>query len=100
MKDFQFFQFFCGRTDITPAENASVHLDKPLRLGVVEGSWGWHRELPGLGKRWGEVGDPPERGVKMFELAQTNIFTPEQKKGGGTHSRFVAHCWLAGLGGG
>ena len=26
---------------------------------------------------------PPERGVKMFQLAQTNIFTPERKKGGG-----------------
>ena len=37
-----------------------VHLDKPLRLGVVEGSWGWQRELPGHGnKRWGEVSPPP-----------------------------------------
>ena len=36
----------------------------------------------------------------MFELAQTNIFTPERKKGGGTHWRFVAHCWQGlGLGG-
>ena len=78
-----------------------VHLDKPLRLGVVEGSWGWQRDLPGLGKRWGEVGDPPKRGVKMFELAQTNIFTPERKKSGATHWRFVAHCWQGlGLGGG
>ena len=33
----------------------------------------------------------------MFELAQTNIFTPERKKGGATHWRFVAHCWQ-GLG--
>ena len=39
-----------------------VHLDKPLRLGVVEGSWGWQRELPGPGKRCGEVGDPPKGG--------------------------------------
>ena len=80
-----------------------VHLDKPLRLGVVKGSWGWQRELPGQGnERWGEVGTPPERGVKMFELAQTNIFGPERKKGGGggTHWRFVAHCWQGlGLGG-
>ena len=71
---------------------------------VVEGSWGWQRELPGPGnKRWGEVPPPPpERGVKMFELAQTNIFTPERKRGGGgTHWRFVAHCWQGlGLGGG
>ena len=71
-----------------------VHLDKPLRLGVVEGSRGWQRELPQPGnKRWGEVGPPPERRVKMFELAQTNIFTPEPKKGGANHWRFGAHCW-------
>ena len=44
---------------------------------------------------------PPKRGVKMFELAQTNIFTPKRKKGGATHWRFVAHCWQGlGLGGG
>ena len=43
---------------------------------------------------------PPEMAVRMFELAQTNIFTPERKKGGG-HWRFLAHCWQgAGLGGG
>ena len=36
----------------------------------------------------------------IFELAQTNIFTPERKKGGGTHWRLVAHCWQGlGLGG-
>ena len=36
----------------------------------------------------------------MFELAQTNIFTPERKKGGANHWRFVAHCWQGlGLGG-
>ena len=36
----------------------------------------------------------------MFELAQTNIFTPEGKKGGATHWRFVARCWQGlGLGG-
>ena len=70
-------------------EGGVVHLDKPLRLGVVNGSWGWQRELPGPGKRWGggcsPPPPPPEMGVKMFELAQTNIFTPEQKKGGATH---------------
>ena len=39
-------------------------------------------------------------GVKMFQLAQTNIFGPERKKGGGTHWRFVANCWHGlGLGG-
>ena len=39
-----------------------VHLDKPLRPGVVEGSWGWQSELPEPGQRWGEVGDPPKWG--------------------------------------
>ena len=40
-----------------------VHLDKPLRLGVVEGSCGWQRELPGQrNKRWGEVPPPPPKG--------------------------------------
>ena len=38
-----------------------VHLDKPPRLGVVNGLWGWQRELPGPGKRWGEV-PPPKWG--------------------------------------
>ena len=36
----------------------------------------------------------------MFELAQLNLFTPEVKKGGGSHWRFIAMCWQAlGLGG-
>ena len=40
-----------------------VHLDKPLHLGVVEGSWGWQRELPGQGnKPLGEVPPPPPKG--------------------------------------
>ena len=39
-----------------------VHLDRPLRLWVVNGWWGWQPELPGPGKRWGEV-RPPQMGV-------------------------------------
>ena len=37
----------------------------------------------------------------MFTLAQTNMFTPERKKGGGgTNWRSVANCWQGlGLGG-
>ena len=73
-----------------------VHLDKSLRLGVVDGSRGWQRELLGPGKRWGEVGDPPEMGVKMFELAQTNFFTPERKKGGGGHPLAIRRPLLTG----
>ena len=37
-------------------------MDKPLRLGVVNGSWGWQRELPGPGKGWGEVPPPQKKG--------------------------------------
>ena len=81
-----------------------VHLDKPLRLGLINGSSGWRRELPGPGKRRGEVPPPPppqkKMEVKMFESAQTNIFTPERTKVGGTHWQFVPHCWQGlGLGG-
>ena len=40
---------------------------------------------------------PPERGVKMFELAQTNIFMHEWKKGGG-HPLAIRRPLLAGAG--
>ena len=63
-------------------EGGVVHLDKPMRVEVVRGWWGWEPELPG--RKWGETRPPPppEKGVKMFELAQHNLFTPEKKKGG------------------
>ena len=49
-------------------------------------------------------GDPPsENAVKMFELAQLNLFTPEVTRGGGggaSHWQFSAMCSQAlGLGG-
>ena len=72
-------------------EGGVGHLNKPLRLGVVRGGWGWQRELPG--KKWGETRPPLEMGVKTFELAQLNLFIPERKKGGGPHCRFIAKCW-------
>ena len=79
-------------------EGRVVHLDKPMRVGVVRGWWGRERELPR--RKWGETPPPPEKGVKMFELAQFKLFTPEKKKGGGTHRRFIGNCWQAwGLGG-
>ena len=34
---------------------------------------------------------PPEKGVKMFELAQLNLCTPEKKKWGTTHWLFIAN---------
>ena len=38
---------------------------------------------------------PPhsEKGVKMFELAQLNVFTHDVKKGGWGPWRFIAHHW-------
>ena len=40
------------------------------------------------------------KGVKMFEMAQLNVFTSNLKKGGGRFFRFLCHCWEAmGLGG-
>ena len=70
-------------------EEAVVHLDKPMRRGVVRGWWGWEQEL--RGRKRGET-LPPGKGVKMFELALLNPFTHEREKGGGTHWRFIAIC--------
>ena len=43
---------------------------------------------------------PSEERVKIFELAQLNVFTPDVKKGGAGHWRFIAMGWQAmGLGG-
>ena len=40
-----------------------VHLDKPLRLGVVEGSWGWQRvSCRGRGISDGGRSGPPRKG--------------------------------------
>ena len=72
-----------------------VQLDKPLRLGMVEGWWGWQQELPE--KKGGETPPHLDMGVKMYELAQTNLFTSQRKKRGATHWRFIAIYWQ-GLG--
>ena len=81
-------------------EGRVVRLDKPLRVGggprVVGVATGVARAEMG--------GDappsPPAKGVKMFELAQLNLLTPEVKKGGGQplaiHRRMLA---FAGTGG-
>ena len=38
--------------------------------------------------------------MKIFELAQINLFSPEVKNGGASHWRFIAMYWQAlGLGG-
>ena len=76
-----------------------MHLDKHLRVGGVPGSWGWPPELPG--RKWGETPPPhPEKGMKMFELGQLNLFTPEKKKGGGQPLAIHRHVLAsAGTGG-
>ena len=51
------------------------------------------------GEEMGGDAPPLEMGVKMYELAELNLFTPERKRGGG-HWRFIANCWQGlGLGG-
>ena len=60
--------------------------------------------VAGAGEAMGRGAPPsPEMGVKMFELAQTNIFTPERKRGGGAptgDSSPTAGDWQGlGLGG-
>ena len=73
-----------------------VHRDKPGGGGAR--GWWWQPELPG--RKWGEATPPSGKWVKMFELAQLNLFTPEVKKQGASHWRFIAKCWQAlGLGG-
>ena len=76
-----------------------VHKDKPLRFGGrVSGEWWWQPEMSG-GKK-GQLGPPSDKGVKMFELAQFNIFTRDVNKVGAGHFGFVCMCWQAmGLGG-
>ena len=76
-------------------------MDKPLRLGVVNGSWGWQRELPGPRKGWGEVPPPSRNGGEDVRVCANLRLHPRAEKGGGrTHWRFVAHCWQGlGLGG-
>ena len=43
---------------------------------------------------------PPEMGVKLFELAQSNIVTPERKKGGDPLAIRRPLLARAGFGGG
>ena len=68
-------------------------------------AWGWSRgrgggnvSCRGRGTSGGgRCPPPPERGVKMFELAQASIFTPERKRGEG-HPLAICRPLLAGAG--
>ena len=35
---------------------------------------------------------PSDKGVKMFELAELNVFIPKVRRGGATHWWFIARC--------
>ena len=71
-----------------------VQLDKPLLRGWSEGG-GVATEVSG--EEMGEHAPalPPEMGVKMFESAQLNLFTPRGKMGG--HPLAIYHQLLAGV---
>ena len=76
------------------ADEGWVHDDKPLWVGGVAGAWWWQPKLPGR-KRGVAPPPPSEKGVKMFGLARPNVFTPDVKKEGASHWRFIAHFWHA-----
>ena len=70
----------------------------PPRVRGVPGEWHWQPEMSG-GKK-GQVVPLFDKGLKMFEIAQFSVFTPDVKKGGAHHFRFFCGCWQAmGLGG-
>ena len=70
-----------GRGRWVWVDERGVHKVKPLRVGGAPREWRWQPEMPG-GKK-GQVAPPSDKGVKMFEMAQYNIFTPCVKTGGG-----------------
>ena len=75
-----------------------VHLDKPLRLGVVNRWWGWQPELPGPGKRWGEVRPPaPRKRGEVVRVGANQSLHPREEKGGG-HPLAIGRQLLAGVG--
>ena len=51
----------------------------PARGGC--GEWHWQPAMSGVKK--GPGPPPSDKGVKMFEMGQFNVFTPDVKKGGG-----------------
>ena len=59
-----------------------VHLDKPLRRGVVKGWWRWQQELPGPGKRWGEV-RPPRKWGEDVQVGANQLLHSREEKGAG-----------------
>ena len=86
-----------GRGRWVWADEEGIHQGKPLRVGGgggVAGAWWWQPELPG--RKRGEAAPHSDKGVKMFELTQFNVFTPDVKKGGrgiGGSSPCVGRQW-------
>ena len=73
-------------------EGGVVHLDKPLRLGLVDGWPGWQRELPGQRKGWGEVPPPKNRGEDVRVCGNQHL-RPRAEKAGGHPLAFCGTCW-------
>ena len=72
----------------------------PLRQapGVVNGWWGWQPELPGPGKRWGEVRPPPppKWGRRCSSWRKPTSSPPRGKRGG--HPLPIRRQLLVGVG--
>ena len=76
-------------------DEGGIHKDKPLRLEGARRKWWWQPKMPGRKK--GQAVPPSDKGVKMFESAQFNVFTTGVKKWGGWAFRVPLHV-LAGHG--
>ena len=70
----------------------------PCAWGVFRGNGNGSMSL-GKGGNKGNVVRPLDAGMKMFEMAQLNVFAPEVKNSGVPHFRFLRCFWQApGLG--
>ena len=90
-----FFTFYAVRSSTILGGGSTW--TSPCRWGRAEGGGGGNGSC--RGRNGGRPPPPPEMGVKMFELAQLNLFTPERKKGGGGPLAFHRQLLVrAGLG--
>ena len=77
-----------------------VHTDKPLQVGGVPRVWQWRAEMPGGGGEKGKVVPSADKGVKMLEMAQFKVFSPDVKNGGAGREFPVPLPWMGGHGAG
>ena len=75
-------------------DERGVHKDKPLWVG---GGGGFQGNGTGNGNvgGGGQVAPHSDKEVKMFEMAQLNVFNRVIKKGGVQHFRCLCSCWQA-----